>query len=69
MLQCFVRTADLDKVYAAAGKVLAAANVNAHEAGGLQILLRPGRRGGRRGHLREADAGDSSSCKRTSLPP
>ena len=29
MLQCFVRTADLDKVYAAAGKVLAAANVNA----------------------------------------
>ena len=29
MIQCFVRTADLDKVYAAAGKVLAAANVNA----------------------------------------
>ena len=45
MLQCFVRTADLDKVYAAAGKVLAAANVNAHEAGGVQVLLRPGRRG------------------------
>ena len=29
MLQCFARTADLDKVYAAAGKVLAAANVTA----------------------------------------
>ena len=28
MLQQFVRTADLDKVYAAAGKVLAGANVN-----------------------------------------
>ena len=27
MIQCFVRTADLDKVYAAAGKVLAGANV------------------------------------------
>ena len=29
MLQCFVRTADLDKVYAAEEKVLAAANINA----------------------------------------
>jgi hypothetical protein len=29
ILQCFVRTADLDKVYAAEEKVLAAANVNA----------------------------------------
>jgi hypothetical protein len=29
MLQCFVRTADLDKVYAAVGKVLADADVNA----------------------------------------
>jgi hypothetical protein len=29
MLQCFVRTADLDKVYAAAGQVLARANVTA----------------------------------------
>ena len=28
MLQCFVPTADIDKVYAAAGKVLADANVN-----------------------------------------
>jgi hypothetical protein len=28
MLQCFVRTADLDKVYDAEGKVLASANVN-----------------------------------------
>jgi len=29
MLQCFVRTADLDKVYAAVGEVLAGTNVNA----------------------------------------
>lgn len=29
MLQCFVRTADLDKLYSAEAKVLAAANVNA----------------------------------------
>ncbi len=29
MLQCFARTADLDKLYAAAGKVLASANVTA----------------------------------------
>src|SRR6266702_2648816 len=29
MIQCFVRTADLDKVYAAEEKVLASANVNA----------------------------------------
>jgi phosphoserine phosphatase len=29
MLQCFVRTADLDKVYVAVGKVLAGAHVNA----------------------------------------
>jgi phosphoserine phosphatase len=29
MLQCFVRSADLDKVYAAVGKVLAGVNVNA----------------------------------------
>ena len=29
MLQCFVRTADLDQVYAAVGKVLAGSNVNA----------------------------------------
>ena len=28
LIQCFVRTADLDKVYSAAGKVLAATNVN-----------------------------------------
>jgi hypothetical protein len=28
LVQCFVRTADLDKVYAAAGKVLAGAHVN-----------------------------------------
>src|SRR5438093_13545411 len=29
MVQCYVRTADLDQVYGAAGKVLASANLNA----------------------------------------
>ena len=43
MIQRFVRTADLDKVYAAAGKVLAARQRERHEAGGLQVLLHPER--------------------------
>ncbi len=54
MLQCFVRTADLDKVYAAVGKVLA--GVSAPETGRRQILLHPGRGAWRRGHCRETDA-------------
>ena len=40
-----------------------------HEAGGLQVLLRPGRRGWRRGHLSRSRRRSCSSCKRTSLPP
>ena len=40
-----------------------------HEAGGLQILLRPGRRDWRRGHLSRSRRRKCSSCKRTSLPP
>ena len=41
MLQCFVRTADLDKVYAAAEKVLAAANVNAMKLEAFKYYYAP----------------------------
>ena len=41
MLQCFVRTADLDKVYAAAGKVLAAANVTAMKLEAFKYYYAP----------------------------
>ena len=40
MIQCFVRTADLDQVHAAAHKVLAARQRERDEIGSLQILLR-----------------------------
>lgn len=42
MLQCFVRTADLDKVYAAQEKVLAAANVNAMKLEANKFYYAPG---------------------------
>ena len=42
MLQSFVRTADLDKVFAAAHKVLAAANVNAMRLEGFKYYYAPG---------------------------
>ena len=57
MIQRFVRTADLDKVYAAAGQVLAARQRARHEAGSLQILLHPDWGQWPGGHLREADPG------------
>ena len=41
MLQCFVRTADLNKVYAAAGKVLAAAKVNAMKLEAFKYYYAP----------------------------
>ena len=41
MLQCFVRNADLDKVYAAAGKVLAAANVTAMKLEAFKYYYAP----------------------------
>jgi len=41
MLQCFVRTADLAKVYAAAHKVLAAANVNAMKLEAFKYYYAP----------------------------
>ena len=42
MLQCFVRTADLDKVYAAEEKVLAAADVNAMKLEANRFYYAPG---------------------------
>ena len=42
MLQCYVRTADLDKVFAAAHKVLAAANVNAMKLEAFKYYYAPG---------------------------
>ena len=65
MIQRFVRTADLDKVYAAADEVLARADVIGDEAGGLQVLLHPERRHRACGHRREADSRSCSSCKPT----
>jgi len=41
MLQCFVRTADLDKLYAAVEKVLAAANVNAMKLQAFKLYYIP----------------------------
>ena len=42
MLQCFIRTPDLDQVYAAAHKVLAAANVNAMRLEAFKYYYAPG---------------------------
>jgi len=42
MIQCFVRTADLDKVYAAAGMVLAGARVNAMKLEAFKYYYAPG---------------------------
>jgi hypothetical protein len=41
MLQCFVRTADLEKLYAAEEKVLAAANVNAMKLEAFKLYYIP----------------------------
>jgi hypothetical protein len=41
MLQCFVRTADLDKIYAAEEKVLTAANVNAMKLDAFKYYYLP----------------------------
>jgi len=41
MIQCFVRTADLDKVYAAEAKVLATANVNAMKLQAFKFYYAP----------------------------
>ena len=69
MLQCFVRTADLDKVYAAAGKVLAGANVNAMKLEAFKYYYAPGWSGRASRAFARSRRRKSSSCKRTSLPP
>ena len=43
LIQRFVRTADLDQVYAAAGKVLAGANANAMKLEGFKYYYAPGK--------------------------
>ena len=58
MIQCFVRTADLDKIYAAEEKVFATANIKAMKLEAFKYLLRPRGCDGRRWHLRETDSGD-----------
>jgi phosphoglycolate phosphatase-like HAD superfamily hydrolase len=42
MLQCFVRTSDLDKVYAAAGEVIVRANVTAMKLEAVKYYYAPG---------------------------
>src|SRR6266705_510082 len=42
MIQCFVRTADLDQVYSAAHKVLVPANVNAMKLEAFKYYYAPG---------------------------
>jgi len=58
LLQCFVRTVDLDNLYAAEGKVLAAANVTAMKLEAFKRYYLPAGGGWRRRHLRQADAGN-----------
>ena len=72
MLQCFVRTADLDKVYAAAGKVLAAANVNAMKLEAFKYYYAPGRRGwasraSARSRRRNPQAASGHHCRREAV--
>ena len=55
MLQRYVRTADLDKVYAAAGKVLASEKVAGWKLKAFKYYYIPDRRHGPGGHCRRAD--------------
>ena len=56
LVQRFVLTENLDKVYAAVGKVFAAAKCDRLEAGSLQILLHPGQGPGPLGHCHQTDS-------------
>ena len=69
MLQCFVRTADLDKVYAAEEKVFAAANVNAMKLDAFKFYYIPAGGGWGSPAFARSRRRNSSSCRRTSLPP
>ncbi len=62
LLQRFVRTADLDRVYDAVGKVFASGAVTRNEVGGIQVLLCSGGSCWRRRNLREADAGNPQAA-------
>ena len=62
LVQRFVRTADLEKVVRGGRQGVRRRQCDPDEAGGVQVLLRPGRRHRRRGHLREADAGDPQAA-------
>lgn len=68
MLQCFARTADLDKLYPAAGKVIASANVTAMKLVAFKYYYAPVARLASRASARSRRR-KSSSCRRTSLPP
>ena len=67
MLQLFVRTADLDQVYGALGKVFA--DAPGHDTGGHQVLLHPHGRETASRASSQSRAGNYSSCKRTSSSP
>ena len=64
MIQRFVRTADLDKVYAAAGQVLARANVTAMKLEAFKYYYIPTGDNGLAGIARSRRR-NCSSCKRT----
>ena len=64
MIQRFVRTADLDKVYAAADKVLAGANVNAMKLEAFKYYYVPAGAMASRASARSRRR-NCSSCKRT----
>jgi hypothetical protein len=57
LIQRYVRTGDLDKVYAAVGKGLDSAHVTMPEAGGLQVLLYCGWSSWPSGYCRRVDSG------------
>ena len=65
MIQRFVRTADLDKVYAAAGKVLASANVTGMKLEAFKYYYIPSKDRWPGGHCREADPGIAQAASRT----
>ena len=65
MLQQFVRTADLDKVYAAANKVLESEKTTDLEAEGGQILLHALVADRSCGHCRRADRGFAQAATKT----
>ncbi len=72
LMQRFVRTADLDKVYAVAGKVFAAANVTGMKLEAFKYYYIPSKDHWRRGHCREADPGIAQvagrhDCRRGAL--